>query len=159
MGTSSKLTCPLCSPKDIKARPLGDLVRHMAMKRDELHQEWREKHKLPPHINVYNFEKWRQQVKFAISKDWDMFTRQGGLEMAKTDVARFWEVYHSKEKIYEAKHAIFMKNVFLKLAANNGLRFKEDRLNDIDRYFYAFVQIESPELVPWFLKTFFRKIE
>jgi hypothetical protein len=76
-----------------------------------------------------------------------------------TDVARFWQIYHSSQP-HPDKGFQGMKDEILKKAANKGMEVKPNRTPNLDRYLWALYQTQAPKLIQsgWFYKTFFEEV-
>jgi hypothetical protein len=77
-------------------------------------------------------------------------------EPPRTEVARFWEIYHGS-KVHASEGFENMKKYVMEMASQQGLVVKPDREANLDHYLYTLYAAESPDLLPWFFKTFFHK--
>jgi hypothetical protein len=75
-------------------------------------------------------------------------------EPPATAIARFWEIYHSS-KVHEEAEFLQLKADILARAERHGLAVKPARVENLDRYLYAFYKTQSPGILDWFFKQFF----
>lgn len=69
-----KYICPFDSKHAVQ-RPLGDLAKHMGLKEDKLHEDWRKRHGLPAKMEMGSVNKKQFEIIQAIVDDKDTFHR------------------------------------------------------------------------------------
>ena len=73
MNDTDRYTCPFDSEEDTVERSEGDLAKHMGLKKDKLHKDWRKSHNLPENMDMGTVNKNQFEIFIAIGKDRNLF--------------------------------------------------------------------------------------